>query len=224
MIGLRVLIVAVQRKNRDIVMSALARDRLFALRDCAPGSEAMAAVAEWRPDLVLTDGQDLLARMRADRRTAPIPTVFMTERVEEEGDLLQRGAAGVIAKPIDVAALPGIMRRYVRAEGYLASLRESFLRRLDNDANALSACRASLADRHAEPVMKRVNQIAHALAGAGGIYGFAGIGCESAALAAAAERNLSGHGKPSDVEHALDRLLVRITPMRAAPCYSAATA
>jgi hypothetical protein len=56
----------------------------------------------------------------------------------------------------------------------------------------------------------RINEIAHSLAGAGGLYGFAGITCASAALSDAAENNLAGRAKPIEVERALNRLLERI--------------
>jgi hypothetical protein len=64
----------------------------------------------------------------------------------------------------------------------------------------------------------RINEIAHSLAGAGGIYGFAGITCASAALSDAAERNLAGRAKPLDVERALNRLLERICPLKTGIC------
>jgi uncharacterized membrane protein YjfL (UPF0719 family) len=67
-----------------------------------------------------------------------------------------------------------------------------------------------LTQAHAETALIRINEIAHSLAGAGGIYGFAGITCASAALSDAAQNNLAGRAKPIDVERALNRLLERI--------------
>jgi hypothetical protein len=81
-------------------------------------------------------------------------------------------------------------------------------------ACALSACRPWLSQAACETVVTRINQIAHALAGAGGIYGFAGITCESAALSDIAENSLAGRAGRMDVEAALDRLLARIKPGR----------
>jgi hypothetical protein len=63
-----------------------------------------------------------------------------------------------------------------------------------------------------EPTVRRLNAIAHALSGAGGIYGFAGITCESAALSNAAEENLAGRTELLEVRDALDRLLRRTDP------------
>jgi CheY-like chemotaxis protein len=232
MINLRVLVVASERDLQRLIAASLGRDRLFVVRECISGNAALPIAVEWRPDLVLLDetmpgmsGPSVLAHMRSDMRTAPIPVVLLSSRASRYQNIMSLGAVGAIAKPIDAAALPTTLRRFVPVEGYLSQLRESFLRRLETDARALLACRVRLSQRHAEPAMKRVNKIAHALAGAGGIYGFAGITCESAALAAAAEQNLAGRAKRSDVEVALDRLLKRIGPMQGKTSrYSAATA
>ena len=102
------------------------------------------------------------------------------------------------------------VRRYVAVEGFLSPAREGFLQRLKADACALSDCRLRVTQTQSEPALMRINQIAHSLAGAGGIYGFAGITCASAALSAAAENNLAGRAKPIEVERALNRLLERI--------------
>ena len=104
------------------------------------------------------------------------------------------------------------MRRFVAVEGVLSPARERFFRRLEADAGALSDCRRDLAQTRPEPVLLRISQIAHSLAGAGGIYGFAGISCDSAALSDAAASILAGRARPSEVERALDRLLERIEP------------
>jgi hypothetical protein len=88
----------------------------------------------------------------------------------------------------------------------------NFLLRLDADAVALSLCREWLSDYAPKPVLLRIREIAHALAGAAGIYGFAGISCDSAALSAAAENRLGGSAGGENLEEALDRLLLRIKP------------
>jgi two-component system OmpR family response regulator len=218
-LNLRVMVVDDRSDSGQVIESSLARDPFFILRGCASGPEALESAIEWRPDLVLLndklpgmDALTVLTQMRSDKRTAPISVVLLTERTREWESFKSLGATGVIAKPIEPAALPAAMRRFVPVEGSLSMLREDFLKRLAADASALSACRASLSEVHTEPALRRVNLIAHALAGAGGIYGFAGITCESAALAAAAEQNLAGSAKYIVVEQALDRLLTRIRP------------
>lgn len=219
MLNLRVLVVDEETHSRQGIQASLSCDPFFILHSCASGSQALSTAIEWRPDLILLNdtvpGMDALAvltQVRSDKRADPISIVLLTERTREWERCKALGAAGVIAKPLDPAALSGALKRFVPVEGSLAVLRDAFLKRLAADARALSACRATLARSYAEPAMRRINAIAHALAGAGGIYGFAGITCESAALAAAAEQNLTGATHYVDVERALDRLLMRISP------------
>lgn len=240
MINLHVLFADDDAGVREVVASSLERDPFFVVRGCASGSEALAAAMEWRPDLTLLDvrmpgmdGPTVLARLRADRHTAAIPVVFVTgrARTQEFADLKALGAAGVIPKPFSPGDLAGQLRRFVPVEGALAAARENFLLRLNADAYALSLCRQWLSDYAPKPVLVRIHEIAHALAGAGGIYGFAGITCEAAALSDAAESRLAGQASCEDVEEALARLLRRIRPnllpphlRSVSPCYSAATA
>ncbi len=225
MINLRVLIVDDDADVRAGVAAALQDDPFFVSRACAGGRAALAAALAWHPDLILLDAQipgmngtTLLKRLRAERRTAPIPVVFMVAgaaRSRQAARLVACGAAGVIDKPridkeCNAATLGATLRRFVAVEGLLSPAREKFFRRLEADAGALSDCRRDLAQTRAEPVLMRISQIAHSLAGAGGIYGFAGISCDSAALSDAAASILAGRARPSDVERALDRLLERI--------------
>jgi CheY-like chemotaxis protein len=219
MINLHVLLVDDETDVRQTVEASLASDPFFRVRDCASGVEALTAAVAWRPDLILLDvkmpdmdGATVLARLRADKRTAPIPVVFFTAHVQarECRRFKALGAAGVIVKPFDPMLLAAELRRFVAVEGILSPAREGFLQRLKADAGVLSACRLRLTQAHAETALIRINEIAHSLAGAGGIYGFAGITCASAALSDAAQNNLAGRAKPIEVERALNRLLERI--------------
>ncbi len=227
MINVRLLIVDDDPGVRAGVAAALKDDPFFVSRACTGGRAALAGAIEWRPDLILLDeqmpgmnGTTVLKRLRADRRTAPIPVVFMAKAPIQPrrcARLIACGAAGVINKPCidkrcDPATLGATLRRFVAVEGVLSPARERFFRRLEADAGALSDCRRDLAQTRPEPVLMRINQIAHSLAGAGGIYGFAGISCDSAALSDAAASILAGRARPSEVERALDRLLERIEP------------
>jgi CheY-like chemotaxis protein len=221
MIRFHVLMVDDDTDTRQAVEAALAHDPFFIVRDCASGMEALTAAVAWRPDLILLDvvmpgmeGPALLTRLRADKRTAPIPAVFLTARREigEHARYRELGAAGAIIKPFAPAALTGELRRFVAMENLLSPAREGFLRRLKDDASALSAWRMHLAQAPSGAAVTRIHEIAHSLAGAGGIYGFAGITCASAALSDAAENNLAGRAKPMEVERALNRLLERISP------------
>jgi CheY-like chemotaxis protein len=219
MINLHVMFVDDEPDTREIIEVSLKRDPFFVLHGCASGREAVAKAVEYRPDLALVDvtmpdmdGPAVLAQLRADKRTAPIPGIFVTADEKARLDFAELGAVGVIAKPFDPLKLADQVRRFVPLEGSLAAARAVFLDRLNADACALSACRPALVYGASEAALKRINAIAHALAGAGGIYGFAGISCESAALSDVAKRSLAGGARKIDVEHALDRLLKRLTP------------
>jgi CheY-like chemotaxis protein len=221
MINLHVLFADDDADIRDVVALSLERDPFYVVRACASGSEVLATAAEWRPDLTLLDvrmpgmdGPTVLGHLRADRRTATMPVVFVTacREAQERAHLKALGAAGVIPKPFDPNGLASELRRFVPVESALAAARENFLLRLDADALSLSLCRAWLSDYAPKVVLIRISEIAHALAGAGGIYGFAGISSESAALSDVAENSLAGRARGVDVEQALDRLLQRIRP------------
>lgn len=246
MINLHVLFADDDADIREVFALSLRQDPFFVLRHCASGREAIKTAVEWRPDLALLDvkmpgmdGPAVLARLRTDKRTAAIPVVFVTARAQARdcARLRALGAAGVIEKPFDPFALPKELRRFIAFEGALAAARENFLQRLDADACALAACRRWLLQAGSQAVLARITEIAHALAGAGGIYGFAGISCEAAALCDAAEDFLAGRAGQDEVVAALDRLHDRIGPrdQAAAPVsllrqrrlrhrYSAATA
>jgi two-component system, OmpR family, response regulator len=117
----RVLYVDDEADIREVVEIALGLDPAFEVRSCACGGDAVAAVAEWPPDIVLLDvimpgmdGPATLARLREHRDTAKVPVVFLTARAEssERRRLLALGAAGVIAKPFDPMMLAALVRRY----------------------------------------------------------------------------------------------------------------
>jgi len=220
MLHLHVLLVEGDAEALRTVKASLGRDPFFTLRCCASGAQALAAAVAWRPDLILLDvknsnknGLGVVTRLRADRRTAPIPVVLLTglAKLADRRRLLTIGAAGLIAKPLDPTAFADHVRRFVAVEGVLSEVREGFLQRLRNDAEALAASRLQLTRAPSKAAVTRISEIAHSLAGAGGIYGFAGITCASAALSAAAEKNLAGRAKPVEVERALNRLLQRIS-------------
>jgi CheY-like chemotaxis protein len=85
MINLRVLLVDDDPEIRDAVAAALKRDPFFIAHTCASGRRALTEAVAWRPDLLLldamlpdVDGPTMLARLHADRRTAPIRVVLMT--------------------------------------------------------------------------------------------------------------------------------------------------
>jgi signal transduction histidine kinase/ActR/RegA family two-component response regulator len=80
----------------------------WTVRTTGNGEEALQAVAEQRPDIVLTDvmmprvdGFELLRRLRADPATLDIPVIMLTARAGQEASVegLQAGADDYLAKP-----------------------------------------------------------------------------------------------------------------------------
>jgi DNA-binding response OmpR family regulator len=80
----------------------------WSVRTTGNGEEALEAVAEQQPDLVLTDvmmpridGFELLRRLRADPATRDIPVIMLTARAGQEASVegLEAGADDYLAKP-----------------------------------------------------------------------------------------------------------------------------
>ena len=86
----------------------------YAVLVCSSGPEAVQSAAAFAPDLILLDmmmpGMDGLATMDALRKLpglAATPTIFLTANAQDRlrQDLLQRGALGVILKPVEPQGL-----------------------------------------------------------------------------------------------------------------------
>jgi CheY-like chemotaxis protein len=116
----RVLHVDDEDDIREVVDISLGLAPGFATRSCSSGQEALAAAVDWLPDIILLDvmmplmdGPATLARLRQDERTASIPVVFMTARVQatEIDFFLSLGGVGVISKPFDPITLSVTLRR-----------------------------------------------------------------------------------------------------------------
>ena len=203
---------------REVVRISLERDPGIKVLSCASGAEALAAVDDWSPDLVLLDvmmpnmdGPTTLTMLRRDPATASIPVVFMTARVQtrELDHFKSLGAAGVLPKPFDPSTLVSALRGFLRPEPTrLDVLQTEFLARARNDARELAGCKAALAaDRDAAGQRARVVEIAHGLAGAGGIFGYRIISKDAAAL----EELLITDATASVVGTAIDTLLESIS-------------
>jgi CheY-like chemotaxis protein/anti-sigma regulatory factor (Ser/Thr protein kinase) len=87
---------------------------LWRVRTCANGEEALAGIAEQRPDVVLTDvmmpridGFELLRRLRADEATQGIPVIMLTARAGQEAAVegFTAGLDDYLAKPFQAAEL-----------------------------------------------------------------------------------------------------------------------
>jgi CheY-like chemotaxis protein len=86
----------------------------FEVREAVDGFDALQSVAEFHPDLVLTDlmmpdmdGIELIRRLHDDPKTADLPVVAITADSTEHAGRQAReaGARDVIIKPIDFTSL-----------------------------------------------------------------------------------------------------------------------
>jgi CheY-like chemotaxis protein len=219
MTAIRILHVDDEPDIREVVELSLGLDPAFAMRGCGSGKEALAAAAEWQPDMILLDvmmpvmdGPATLVQLRENAATAGIPVIFMTARAQaREVDRFRLlGAVGVIPKPFDPMTLAASVRSYVQpAPDPMDDLRAGFLARVKRDAAALSADRLLLKTGSRLPAtLDRIKRIAHALSGAGGIYGYAEIGDAAGDLEDAAIAELADPGAGDETDLALDSLLL----------------
>jgi len=91
----------------------------FEVLICGNGEEALARVLDFQPQLILLDvmmpgmdGPTTLARLRADPRSAAIPVIFLTAKVQgaEVNEYKALGALDVIAKPFNPMTLSDQVR------------------------------------------------------------------------------------------------------------------
>jgi CheY-like chemotaxis protein len=218
MMALRVLHVDDEPDIREVVEISLGLDPEFLTRSCASGQEALAVAADWAPDIILLDvmmpvmdGAATLAHLRKDSLTAGIPVVFMTARAQSrELDLFRSlGAVGVIPKPFDPMTLAASVRSYIEPpEARLGSMQNEFLLRVDRDLVTLAGHWSRLESKIDVPAsLAGIRQIAHGLAGAGGIFGFDEISDAAASLEEAVILESDGSGTVQEIGSALDRVL-----------------
>jgi CheY-like chemotaxis protein len=119
MSSLRVLHIEDECDILEIAAASFGLDPEIEVRGCASGADGLAAAAEWQPDLILLDvmmpvmdGPSTLRHLRENPRTADIPVVFMTARVQpyELAHFKSLGAVGVISKPFDPMTLAASVR------------------------------------------------------------------------------------------------------------------
>ncbi|HVY46499.1 MAG TPA: response regulator [Minicystis sp.] len=92
-------------------LSALLTDEGYNVVTAANGEEALARIADARPDVVLLDvmmpgidGRGVLSRMRDDTATAAIPVIVMSAAARPLSPA-QLGGAIFLRKPFDLAVL-----------------------------------------------------------------------------------------------------------------------
>jgi CheY-like chemotaxis protein len=227
MTPLRILHVDDEPDIREVVELSLGLDSSFSVQSCSSGEDALALASTWQPNIILLDvmmpvmdGPATLARLHQNPHTANIPVVFMTARAQtrEVDGFRSLGAVGVITKPFDPVGLPQSLHGYLQKTGRnLAHLRRLFANRAREDALALEKFRAVLLQDNPPPAAPaRIKEIAHGLAGSGGIFDFPEISVDAGALEDAVTAMIDGLGNIDEVSDAIVALLHRIRRMEAA--------
>jgi CheY-like chemotaxis protein len=99
----------------------------FIVRVVGNGKEALAAIREEKPDVVLLDwmmpeldGPETCRQLKSDPATTAIPVIFLTAKSQESE--IQRGlslgAAGYVTKPFDALTLGQQVRTIVESIGH----------------------------------------------------------------------------------------------------------
>lgn len=115
----KILYVEDEQDIRTIATMSLQMVGKFKVQACSSGAEALAAVDQFKPDLLLLDvmmpgmdGPETLARLREHDAGAGVPAVFMTAKVQagEIDAFRSLGVVDVIPKPFDPMTLADQLR------------------------------------------------------------------------------------------------------------------
>ena len=116
---MKVLVIDDERDVRDIARLSLVRLGSMEVSEAENGQEGLSKAAEEMPDAILLDvvmpvmdGPSTLAALRRNPATAAIPVIFLTAKVvrNDESELADLGAAGIVAKPFNPLTLPSQVR------------------------------------------------------------------------------------------------------------------
>ncbi len=125
----RLLLVEDDKQIQEFLTDAL-RDEGYDVRLAVNGRQALEALRDWRPHLILLDlrmpgmdgrefvqtyrAQETEAAQRAQRPVAPVPIILVTASRIPEVDPEEFGASGVLRKPFEVDALLENVARHTR--------------------------------------------------------------------------------------------------------------
>ena len=114
----RILVVDDEEANRNLLRDIL-RPLGYQVREAADGEEALAAVAECAPDLVLLDlmmprrnGYEVCRELKSDPRTRLVPIIILTtlEQLQDKIKAIDLGADDFLNKPFHTVELTARVR------------------------------------------------------------------------------------------------------------------
>jgi len=117
----KILIVDDNQDSRELVVKIL-KARGYQMIEAVDGKEALEKAASEKPDLILMDrslpkidGYEVTRRLKGREEFKDIPIVALTAHAMtgDREKALEAGCDGYISKPIDVRALPELIRSYL---------------------------------------------------------------------------------------------------------------
>lgn len=114
--GQRILVVDDDTELRNYIKGEL--QKYFNVRDAADGADALRLVAEWHPDVVVSDvimsgmdGLTLLKRLKSGAATNHIPVVLLSSKIELADRMAgwEKGADGYLGKPFNMNELISVI-------------------------------------------------------------------------------------------------------------------
>lgn len=109
----RILVVDDEPKNRELIRDTLEAHG-FGVEEANDGEQALAAIAQSAPDVVLLDvampgmdGLEVCRRLRAQESTADLPVIMVTAHADRQDRLdgIKAGANDYLTKPVDLQDL-----------------------------------------------------------------------------------------------------------------------
>jgi two-component system, sensor histidine kinase and response regulator len=163
-----ILVVDDTEDNLDLLEFALKRKPVQMLR-ANSGKECLQVAAEQRPDVILLDiqmpemdGFETLKFLRASKKTAGIPVIFLTAQRKDASSIeqgLALGADEYLTKPIDIDELLVRTRSLVRLkkmEAELERTKADFMAMLIHDMRSPIGGISSILELLEEPLIKGV--------------------------------------------------------------------
>jgi PAS domain S-box-containing protein len=170
----RILIVDDELQNRQVLEEMLRPEACWVLT-AASGEEAVALIAEHRPDLIVLDimmpgmdGYQVANKIKANPGTKHIPIIMVTALDDREARMrgLNAGAEEFLSRPVDRAELCVRVRNLLRLKSYRDDL-EKYNHSLEAEVVSRTAERAKTLEQHASTLRAHEARSAFALDAAG---------------------------------------------------------